>query len=207
MDCKSRNYAVYAKYFMVNISFYESKNLEESFNHLYKNYFEENKCKAFTDNDMATYNTKYYTNKKIPLLSQTPDFNLVTKDSIAHSLSKIYPENDFTFVAFYSPTCEHCQKNIPIVSDFLTNMKTKYPEKKIQLIAVLNDEEEDKWEGFISEKKLSSWLNLKCADKTKKYKEDFNAFSNPCYFLINKSGAVVLKSYNNKAIEEIIKSN
>lgn len=207
MDCKSRNYAVYAKYFMVNISFYESKNLEESFNHLYKNYFEENKCKAFTDNDMATYNNKYYTNKKVPLLSKTPDFDLVTKDSTIYTLSKIYPENDFTLVAFYSPTCEHCQKNMPVVSDFFGTMKTKYPEKKIQLIAVLNDDEEDKWESFISEKKLSSWINLKCPDKTKKYKEDFNAYSNPCYFLINKSGTVVLKSFNNKAIEEIIKSN
>ncbi len=207
MDCKSRNYAVYAKYFMVNISFYETKNLEESFNHLYKNYFEENKCKAFTDNDMATYNNKYYTNKKVPLLSKTPDFDLVTKDSTIYTLSKIYPENDFTLVAFYSPTCEHCQKNMPVVSDFFGTMKTKYPEKKIQLIAVLNDDEEDKWESFISEKKLANWLNLKCPDKTKKYKEDFNAYSNPCYFLINKSGTVVLKSFNNKAIEEILKSN
>lgn len=207
MDCKSKNYAVYAKYFMVNLSFYESKNLEETFNHLYKNYFDGNKCKAFTDNDMATYNNKYYTNKKVPLLSKTPDFDLVTKDGTTYTLSKIYPENDFTLVAFYSPTCDHCQKNMPIVSDFFANLKTKYPEKKIQLIAVLNDDEEDKWESFINEKKLSNWLNLKCADKSKKYKEDFNAYSNPCYFLINKSGTVVLKTYNNKAIEEIIKSN
>lgn len=207
MDCKSRNYAVYAKYFMVNISFYESKNLEESFNHLFKNYFDGNKCKAFTDNDMATYNNKYITNKKIPLNSKIPDFDLVTKDSTSYTLSKIYPENDFTLVAFYSPTCEHCQKNMPVVSDFFTNLKTKYPEKKIQMIAVLNDDEEDKWESFIAEKKLANWLNLKCADVSKKYKEDFNAYSNPCYFLINKSGTVVLKSFNNKAIEEIIKGN
>ena len=207
MDCKSRNYAVYAKYFMVNISFFESKNMEESFNHLFKNYFDGNKCKAFTDSDMATYNNRYYTNKKVPLLSKTPDFDLVTKDSTSYTLSKIYPENDFTLVAFYSPTCEHCQKNMPVVSDFFTNLKTKYPEKKIQMIAVLNDDEEDKWESFIAEKKLANWLNLKCADVSKKYKEDFNAYSNPCYFLINKSGTVVLKSFNNKAIEEIIKGN
>jgi thiol-disulfide isomerase/thioredoxin len=181
--------------------------MEESFNHLFKNYFEDNKCKAFTDNDMATYNNRYYTNKKVPLLSKTPDFDLVTKDSIPYTLSKIYPENDFTLVAFYSPTCEHCQKNMPIVSDFFANLKTKYPEKKIQLIAVLNDDEEDKWDSFISEKKLTNWLNLKCTDKLKKYKEDFNAYSNPSYFLINKSGTVVLKTYNSKAIEEIIKAN
>lgn len=206
MDCNSRNYPIYAKYFIVNIGFYESKNLEESFNHLYKNYFEENKCKAFTDSDMNTYSNRFQTNKKIPLYSKTPDFNLVNKDSTVYTLSKIYPENDYTMLAFYSPTCDHCQKNMPIVSDFFENLKTKFPDKKIQLIAILNEDEEALWESFIAEKKLSNWINLKCTDLSKQYKIDFNAFSNPSYVFINKSGNIILKSFNSKAIEEIIKA-
>jgi hypothetical protein len=72
---------------------------------------------------------------------------------------------------------------------------------------VINDADESTWAQFISEKKLEDWLNLKSIDSKRKYQEDFNAFSNPCYFFINKSGIVLLKTFNNKAIEELIKKN
>jgi hypothetical protein len=93
---------------------------------------------------------------------------------------------------------------MPVVSASLQNLKNKYPTKNIQLIGVINDADESNWTQFISEKKLDSWLNLKSPDSKRKYQEDFNAYSNPSYFLINKSGDVILKTFNIKAIEELI---
>jgi hypothetical protein len=93
---------------------------------------------------------------------------------------------------------------MPVVSASFQNLKNRYPAKKIQLIAVINDADESDWTQFISEKKLDSWLNLKSQDSKRKYHEDFNAYSNPSYFLINKSGDVILKTFNFNAIEELI---
>ena len=93
---------------------------------------------------------------------------------------------------------------MPLVNTSIQNLKNKYPAKNIQLIAVINDIDESNWTQFISEKKLDSWLNLKSTDSKRKYQEDFNAYSNPSYFLINKSGDVILKTFNIKAIEELI---
>ena len=93
---------------------------------------------------------------------------------------------------------------MPVVSDSFKNLKNKYPTKNIKLIGVINDADESNWELFIREKKLDYWLNLKSPDSKRKYQEDFNAYSNPSYFLINKSGDVILKTFNIKAIEELI---
>ena len=204
LDCKSKSYGVFSNYFISNLAFFETNQLEKAFNHLYKNYIDKNPCDVFSAADYNSYSNKYATNIKVPIGTKCPDFELVSKDTIAYKLSEIYPKNDFTFIAFYSPSCIHCQEKMPVVSASLQNLKNKYPAKNIQLIAVINDIDESNWTQFISEKKLDSWLNLKSPDSKRKYQEDFNAYSNPSYFLINKSGDVILKTFNIKAIEELI---
>jgi hypothetical protein len=204
LDCKSKNYGVFSNYFISNLNFFETNQLEKAYNHLYKNYIDKNPCDIFTAADYSSYSNKYATNIKVPLGSKSPDFELVSKDTIAYKLSYVFPKNDFTFIAFYSPSCIHCQEKMPVVSASFQNLKNRYPAKNIQLIAVINDADESNWTQFISEKKLDSWLNLKSPDSKRKYQEDFNAYSNPSYFLINKSGDVILKTFNIKAIEELI---
>jgi len=207
LDCKSKNYEVFSNYFISNLAFFETNQLEKAYNHLYKNYIDKNPCDIFSGADYSNYANKYATNLKVPLGTKTPDFELVSKDSITYKLSEIYPKNDFTFVAFYSPSCVPCQEKMPVVSDSFKNLKNKYPTKNIQLIGVINDADESTWTQFISEKKLENWLNLKSPDTKRKYQEDFNAYSNPSFFLINNSGNVLLKIFNIKAIEELIKKN
>jgi thiol-disulfide isomerase/thioredoxin len=204
LDCKSKNYDVFSNYFISNLAFFETNQLEKAFNHLYKNYIDKNPCDIFSAADYNSYSNKYATNIKVPIGTKCPDFELVSKDTIVYKLSEIYPKNDFTFIVFYSPSCIHCQEKMPVVSASFQNLKNRCPAKKIQLIAVINDADESDWTQFISEKKLDSWLNLKSQDSKRKYQEDFNAYSNPSYFLINKSGDVILKTFNIKAIEELI---
>jgi peroxiredoxin len=204
LDCKSKSYGVFSNYFISNLAFFETNQLEKAFNHLYKNYLDKNPCDIFSAADYNSYSNKYATNIKVPIGTKCPDFELVSKDTIAYKLSDVFPKNDFTFIAFYSPSCIHCQEKMPVVSASFQNLKNRYPAKNIQLIAVINDADESNWTQFISEKKLDSWLNLKSQDSKRKYQEDFNAYSNPSYFLINKSGDVILKTFNIKAIEELI---
>ncbi len=204
LDCKSKSFGVFSNYFISNLAFFESYQLEDAYNYLYKTYIDKNPCDIFSTADYNNYANKYATNIKVPIGTKCPDFELVSKDSITYKLSEIYPKNDFTFVVFYSPSCVHCQEKMPVVSDSFKNLKNKYPTKNIQLIGVINDADESNWTQFISEKKLDYWLNLKSPDSKRKYQEDFNAYSNPSYFLINKSGDVILKTFNIKAIEELI---
>lgn len=206
LDCKSKSFGVFSNYFISNLAFFESYQLEDAYNYLYKTYIDKNPCDIFSTADYNNYANKYATNIKVPIGTKCPDFELVSKDSITYKLSEIYPKNDLTFIAFFSPSCKHCQDRMPVISESLKNLKNKYPNKSIQLISVLNDPDESNWEQFIVEKNLTDWLNLKSTDPKRKYQEDFNSYSNPSFFLINKSGDVILKTFNIKAIEELIKS-
>ncbi|WP_298396081.1 thioredoxin-like domain-containing protein [Flavobacterium sp.] len=207
LDCNSKNYAVYTRWFLANLSYFESKNLDLAFNHLFKNYIESNRCKSFSAGELATFRNKYQTNKLFPYTKKVPEIILADKDAKEYSLSTIYPNYDYTFVAFYSPTCHHCQQTMPFANSTFETLKSKYPTKKMQLIAVLNDPDESKWQTFIAERKISNWLNLKSNDSTRAYQNDFNAYSNPNFFFLDKKGTVLLKSFNPMAIEELIKNN
>ena len=190
---------------VANIAFFESNNLEETYNHLYEKYIKDNTCKAFSDTDMNKYSNEFESNKKVPLLSIFPELTFSTKDSITTTIQEIYAKNDFTLLTFFSPTCQHCIDKMPEIKKFMDNLKEKYPAKNTQWVTILNDREENKWMEFLEKNQLEqSAINLKSLDQNRAYQYSLNAYSNPSYFLLNKEGKILLKSFNNKAILEII---
>lgn len=205
LDCKTQNYSIFTKYLAANIAFFESNNLEEAYNHLYEKYIKDNTCKVFSDTDMNKYSNEFESNKKVPLLSIFPELTFATKDSISTTLQEIYTKNDYTLLTFFSPTCQHCIDKMPEIKKFMDNLKEKFPAKNTQWVTILNDRDENKWIEFLEKNQLEqSAINLKSLDPNRTYQYSLNAYSNPSYFLLNKEGKVLLKSFNNKAILEII---
>lgn len=206
IDCKTQNFSIFIKYLAANLSFFESNNLEAAYAHLYDKYIKDNTCKIFSVADMNKFSNEYDTNKKIPLLSTLPEVSFVTKDSITTAVKEIYTNNDFTFLTFFSPTCQHCIDKMPEIRKFMTNLKEKFPNKKTQWVTILNDVDETKWLEFLEKNQLeSAAINLKSIDPNKAYQYQLNVYSNPSYFLLDNVGKVILKSFNLKAINDIIK--
>jgi hypothetical protein len=205
LDCKTQNYTIFTKYISANLAFFESNNLEIAYNYLYENYIKDNTCKVFSDTDMNKFTNEYDTNKKVPLNSVFPELTFAKKDSTIVTIQEIYSQNEFTLITFFSPTCQHCIDKMPEIKKFMVNIKEKHPNKKTAWVTILNDKEEDKWLPFIEKNQLdTAAINLKSSDPNRAYQQTLNAYSNPCYFLVNKEGKVILKSFNNKAILEII---
>jgi thiol-disulfide isomerase/thioredoxin len=205
LDCKTQNFKIFTKYLVANIAFLESNNLEETYNHLYEEYIKDNTCKAFSDTDMNKFSNEFESNKKVPLLSILPELTFATKDSITTTIQEIYAKNDYTLLTFFSPTCQHCIDKMPEIKKFMDNLKEKYPIKNTQWVTILNDRDENKWIEFLEKNQLDkSAINLKSLDPNRTYQYNLNTYSNPTYFLLNKEGKVLLKSFNNKAILEII---
>ena len=94
---------------------------------------------------------------------------------------------------------------MPEIKKIMVNIKETNLNKKTAWVTILNDKEEDKWLPFIEKNQLeNAAINLKSLDPNRACQQSLNAYSNPCYFLLDKEGKVVLKSFNNKAILEII---
>jgi len=205
LDCKTQNFKIFTKYLVANIAFFESNNLEETYNHLYEKYIKDNTCKVFSDTDMNKFSNEFESNKKVPLFSIFPELTFATKDSITTTIQDIYAKNDFTLLTFFSPTCQHCIDKMPEIKKFMDNLKEKYQAKNTQWVTILNDRDENKWIEFLEKNQLEkSAINLKSLDPNRTYQYSLNAFSNPSYFLLNKEGKVVLKSFNNKTILGLI---
>lgn len=207
MDCNTQNYSVFIKYFIANISFFESYNLEETYNFLYEKYIMKPTCKVFSDSESNKYNNIYDSNKKVPLNGIFPEVSFVKKDSTEVTIKDVYSKNDFTLLTFFSPSCQHCIDKMPENRKFALNLKIKYPNNKIEWVTILNDYDETNWEDFLEKNQLDNVaINLKSIDPLKTYQNLLNAYSNPSYFLIDQQGKIVLKSFNVKAINEIISS-
>ncbi len=207
LNCSTQNYTFYTKWVLSNLTFYESKNLEKTYTYFYKKYVDDVKCDVLTNAEKNIEKNKYITSTKLPNGSNVPDFSLVDSKLTEYKLSDIYPQNDYTFLIFFSPSCHHCQETLPKVKGIFDQLITFYPTHKIKVVTVLNDLEENLWEKFITDNKLESWLNLKNIDPKKKYQEDFNTYSNPNFFLIDATGKIIMKTYNPYAIAEIFKLN
>ena len=48
LDCKSKSFGVFSNYFISNLAFFETNQLEKAYNHLYKNYIDKNPCDIFS---------------------------------------------------------------------------------------------------------------------------------------------------------------
>jgi thiol-disulfide isomerase/thioredoxin len=205
LKCTSNNYKAYAKWFLSNFLYYESFNLEESFLLFFKNYVDLKECNNFTDSELANYRNKSETIKVIPLNSKIP--NLVVQDALGNefNLYQNYPNYDYTYLAFYSPSCSHCNETMPKVQEYFEALQKINPQLKLQLIAVLNDEDTSLWQTFITEKKLQNWINVRAKGAIRDFQKEFNAYANPNFVLTNKEGIIILKSCNPKALNEVLK--
>jgi thiol-disulfide isomerase/thioredoxin len=206
IDCKSTTYPVYTKWILSNMNYFESKNLEKTYNYFYKKYIENIKCDILSPAEKSAEKNKVITSEKLPNFSNIPDFTMVDASSKEYQLSNIYTQNELTYVIFFSPTCNHCKETMPIAQNFLGQLKNFYKTHSIQVVTVLNDDDElALWSKFITDYKIENWINLKSTDQKKKYQDDFNAHGNPDFFLIDSSGKILLKSFNPYALADIFK--
>ena len=207
LDCKSNNYKVFVKWYVSNLQFYEAKNMDNSFIYLYKKYIDLENCKNFDDFELNEFRNKYQAVLKLPHQSVIPDFTFENTKKEPIKIAETYPKADFTFIIFFSPSCNHCEENIPKNKLTLETLRSKYPNKILQFVSVLNDTDETKWETFLPKVGIENWLNLKTVNHNMAYQEMYSTYTNPNYIMLNRKGEVILKSYNIKAIEDLIKGN
>jgi hypothetical protein len=125
MDCNSKNYAVYTRWFLANLSYFESKNLDLAFNHLFKNYIESNQCKTFSDGEIAAFRNKYETNKLFPYNKKTPEIYKNAITIYLKKLSKKYCKNGKIHIFNYDDKHQFRCQNCSYVKDTESNLNEK----------------------------------------------------------------------------------
>lgn len=204
VETNSDNFEFYLTWYFKNMRYQQLYYLDNTFINTYKKYFDTLNIEFKNLSSFRSIERTYddvFANKKGEVIS---DFNFLDSNDSTYTLSKIYPNNDYTLIAFYDPYCSHCQKAMPKISLLFSELKATSG-KKIETIGMLNAYEKEGWKEFIVENNMINWINLYSKDPNKEYQEDFNSYSNPRFFLVDRNGILVSRSGDTKILYSIIK--
>lgn len=105
--------------------------------------------------------------------------NVVTKkEESMHALKAKY-----TLIVFYSPSCGHCQHEMPSL-DSLYNAVLK--DKGVKVFTVATEGEEKAIKDFITKNKLEDWTNTWNPDHTSDYHSKYDVYSTPTIYLVDE---------------------
>jgi Domain of unknown function (DUF5106)/Domain of unknown function (DUF4369)/Thioredoxin-like len=124
---------------------------------------------------------------------------------VPQTLSSTAAKGDFTVLVFYDPTCHHCEKEVPSV-DSVLNIIEKEEKITIMRFGLENADEDVKWRKFIADKKLNNhWVHVHNPTRIGNYRQDYNVYSNPIFYLLDKKGEIVGKRIDHTNIGGLIK--
>lgn len=194
VNCQSKSYPYVFNYFTQLMRNRNVQNNTDGFVKFVKTYVEKNSCsnldpakkKALLD-DAARLNA---------VTVQTKSSAISLPDTAGHQqdLHAFATSFDYTLLAFYAPTCDHCQKEVPEIDSTLKRIETILG-LQIGRYYICNEPGVPKatWQKFISDYKLTSRATHVELPIVSEIRTQYDAFSNPVFFLLNRSGEIVAK--------------
>lgn len=98
----------------------------------------------------------------------------------------------YTILAFWEPSCGHCQKEIPAL---YKDVWTKYASKGVKVMAVYTQIDTKEWQEFVDEKNLvgSGWLNVFDRYQQSGFRDYYDIYSTPVIYILDKDKKIVAK--------------
>ena len=185
-NCKEKAYPFIFDYSSKIVSNRAILNNGKSYVYVIEKYGINSPCKFLDKNSVSYYKKELDKLKMQNSKLKAP--NIILPDTLKHTqnLHEFAKQYDFTVLIFYAPSCEHCQKEIPIMEETITNLEKQF-NKRIGRFAICNDldSNDEDWSKFIRTHKLNTNYAHVNLPKESKLRELYDAFSTPIYFLID----------------------
>ena len=156
--------------------------MDEAFVYLVENYYMKGDAFWLKSDELAKYLDRAQKIAPNVIGNLAPEIktpNVVTKkEESLHGLKAKY-----TLVVFYSPSCGHCQHELPEL-DSVYNEVLKA--KGVKVFTVATEGEEKAITDFITKNKLESWTNTWNPDHTSDYHSKYDVYSTPTIYLLDE---------------------
>ena len=106
----------------------------------------------------------------------------------------------FTVLAFWEPDCGHCKKVIPK----LYELKEKYADTQLQVVAMYTQIDKEEWEKFVNEKHLVDWYNVWDPHNFTNFRLNYGINSTPTLYLLDKDKKIIAKRVDVETIQKFI---
>jgi thioredoxin-related protein len=107
----------------------------------------------------------------------------------------------YTLLMFYSPDCNHCQKELPSI-DSLYELKLKKLGVKVYTVAT--EAEDSKIAEFLVKNKLEKWINTSDPEHTGDWRGKYDVYSTPSIYLLDEKKIIRGKRLDHTNILEVI---
>lgn len=127
-----------------------------------------------------------------------PELKLETVEGRPISLYDIKAE--YTILYFYEPSCGHCKKITPKVSE----LYNKYKSYGIEVFAVYTQHDKKEWEEFINKLELK-WINVYDHYNQSNFRMKYDIYSTPVIYLLDKDKKLIAKRLESEQLEGMLK--
>lgn len=157
--------------------------LDEAFVYLVENYYMRGKATWIDSEQLAKYIER--AGKIAPNMIGKPAMDLRMLDT---SDLKVIPlssvKANYTVLIFWSPTCGHCQKEMPQFDSLYHAALKKY---NVKIYAVEADNEVEKWKTYVNDHALGEgWIHVHDPQRTTKFRDFYDVYSTPTIYLLDE---------------------
>lgn len=185
------------KYLQSNVMSYD-----EVYVHLVKRYIEPGLCEWMSPSTVDM-NVKR-ADKWEKLLIGKPAPQLIMKDDKGMWHDLYTPQNKYTLLVFWSPTCGHCKTIIPDLYKRYAKYRDKCDIATYAILSEPDDATRPKWQEFIKNNNLK-WLNIDGGEANIDWHEVYDIETTPQIYLLDKDKKILAKKLNAESFEEVIK--
>ncbi len=107
----------------------------------------------------------------------------------------------YTLVLFYSPTCGHCQHEMPSIDSLY---KVLLKDKGVKIYTVATEGEQKAVADFIKKYNMGEWINTWDKDHTSDYHSKFDVYSTPTIYLLDERKIIKGKRLDHNNIGGLI---
>lgn len=205
--CTNKAYTYSFDYFLRIIKNRSVVNSTEGVTALIEKYIKKGKCKYPDQIKAKEYLKLYEANDK--LNDKSLSVNMLLKDTTGkeislHEFARLY---DYTVIMFYDPNCVHCQVEVPAMDSTIKVLEKKF-NVHIGKYAVCNEPsmKVSDWKKFISDHQLSENYTHVVLGSGNNYRTDYDAYSNPTFFLINRGANFVSRKISPVSLRRLFPS-
>jgi thiol-disulfide isomerase/thioredoxin len=183
---------------------------DKVFVHLFERYFAQKQYEWMSDKGRKIVQDRAYSLMSNIFGNPAADVDL--PDSTGKSRTLYSVEATYTLLVIWDPTCGHCKETLPKL-DSMYQARWKALGLQPYALAKETDGTRKDWLTFISDHKLTTWVNVyysKEADRarvdhgTASYSQLFDVQTFPTLYLLDKEKRIIAKKVTPEQIDEIL---
>jgi hypothetical protein len=194
VNCQSKSYPYVFNYFAQVLRNRNVLNNSEAYVKFINNYVEKGSCSFLTATQKGAFMEEAKRLQATLGRSKSPAISLPDTLGAQQDLHTFTKKFDYTLLAFYAPTCDHCQKEVPEMDSTIKLIESRL-NLSLGRFYVCNEPGVPKstWLNFIADYKITSNAVHVELPNISDIRTQYDAFTNPVFFLLNREGEIVAR--------------